>query len=56
LEKEEVDYIAEASLEKERNRVRKSEQKETLEKVTKAILSAPQGKRRVVLNQITGGN
>ena len=56
LEKEEVDYIAEASLEKERNRVRKSEQKDALENVTKALLSSPQGKRHETLNKILGGS
>ena len=56
LEKEEVDYLAEASIEKENNRVRKSEQKETLEKVTRTLLATPPGQRHKKLEQIQGGN
>jgi len=55
LDKEEVDYIAEAEIEKENTRIRHSEQKETLEKVTTALLRTPQGKRHEMLNQIQGG-
>jgi len=55
LEKEEVDYIAEASLEKEKNRNKDRKQKNVLERVTQSVLSAPMGKRRERLNEITGG-
>jgi len=55
LEKEEVDYLAEASLEKEKTRVRKSEQKEALENVTKILLNTPHGQRGKKLKEI-GGN
>lgn len=55
LEKEEVDYLAEASLEKERDRKRNRVQKTALEKVTKVLMNTPQGKRNEMLNQITGG-
>ncbi len=55
LEKEEVDYLVEASLEKENTRVRKSEQKDTLEKVTKVLLNTPKGQRGKKLTEIQGG-
>ncbi len=48
LEKEEVDYLVEASQEKEDERIKKgtkSQQKEELEQVATAMLRAPEGKR-----------
>jgi len=54
LEKEEIDYIAEANIEKDKDRVRRTPMKENLEKVTKALLNAPQGERRKLLNEIKG--
>ena len=57
LEKEEVDYIVEAAKEQEDDRIRKnrkSEQKETLEKVTDALRKAKPGQRAKLLKEITG--
>ena len=58
LEKEEVDYIVEAAKEQEDDRIRKnrkSEQKETLEKVTDALRKAKPGQRAKLLKEIQGG-
>ena len=55
LEKEEIDYIAEANIEKEKNRVRQSPTKEKMEKVVKTLLTTPKGERRKKLYEIKGG-
>ena len=55
LEKEEIDDIAEAAIEKEKTKVRKSPMKDNMEAVTRVLLSTPKGKRREKLNEITGG-
>jgi putative FmdB family regulatory protein len=55
LEKEEVDYIAEYSIDKEKNRVRKSEQKDKLEKLTRYAMSMPKGRRGEAINKALGG-
>ena len=55
LEKEEIDYIAEANIEKEKNRVRVSPTKEKMEKVVKTILTTPKHERRKKLHEIEGG-
>lgn len=55
LEKEEVDYLAEAMIEKEKTHKRQSPMKDNMEAVTKALLRTPMGERREMLNEITGG-
>lgn len=53
LEKEEVEYLAEVSAEKERERSnKKRETKENMEILTKVALSAPEGERAKVLNEL----
>jgi len=53
LEKEEIDYIAEANIEKDKTRVRRTPMKENMDKVTRTLLNTPAGKRRDKLNEIT---
>lgn len=55
LEKEEIDYIAEVAIEKEKSRVRNSPMKKKMEDVTKVLMNTPKGKRREKLDEITGG-
>jgi len=55
LEKEEIDYIAEANIEKDKNRVRKTPMKENMEKVVSALNQAPKGQRGKLLDEIQGG-
>ena len=55
LEKEEVDYIVEASQEQEDERIRKgrkSEKKEQLEQVVEAVRRAPKGERAKTAKEI----
>lgn len=55
LEKEEVDYLVEASQEKEDERMKKnvkSVQKERLEQLTQATLQAPEGERANTAREI----
>ena len=58
LEKEEVDYLVEASQEQEDDRIRKdktSDQKKQLEEVTEAVLKAPAGKRAALARELAKG-
>jgi hypothetical protein len=56
LEKEEIDYIAEAEIEKEKTRVRRTPMKENMEKVVGAMMRAPKGKRGEKFDEIQEGN
>jgi DNA-directed RNA polymerase subunit RPC12/RpoP len=58
LEKEEVDYITEAAIEKEekrvKNLVRKSGKKKAVENATKYLMSKPKEERMKILKEIGG--
>jgi len=55
LEKEEIDYIAEANIEKDKNRKRKTPMKENMQKVVGALHQAPKGQRGKLLDELQGG-
>lgn len=55
LEKEEVDYVAEAAIEEERDRVAKkqpSEKQQALRNIVVETLKAPKGKRKATMDKI----
>ena len=55
LEQEEVDYLVEATQEKEDSKIRKSATKERLEQVVRATRKAPRGMRAEVAQDIIDG-